>query len=215
MFIACCPLILASSSPRRQEFLSLLGLQYRTVPAAIDETPEPDESPVDFARRMAWAKAMQIATAHPDSCVIGADTVVALDRTIFGKPRDRHEALATLKTLQGHTHQVITGFAVLMPQRAIEEVSTRTTRVTFDTFTDDILQAYVNSEDPLDKAGAYGIQGKGAFLIRSITGSYSNVVGLPLNSVVQVLLRHQLLKPGTPSPEVLPKDFPAAGERWG
>lgn len=195
MFIASCPLILASSSPRRQEFLSLLGLEYWTLPSAIDETPEPDESPADFARRMAKAKAVEIAAAHPESCVIGADTVVALDRTIFGKPRDRQEALTTLKILQGKTHQVITAFAVVMPQRAIEEVGTSTTLVSFDSFTDDILQAYVDSEDPLDKAGAYGIQGKGTFLIRSITGSYSNVVGLPLNEVVQILLQHRLLRP--------------------
>lgn len=195
MFIAACPIILASASPRRQEFLSLLGLHYRTVPSAIDETPEPGETPADFAQRMAKAKAVQIAATHPESCVIGADTVVALDRTLFGKPGDRQEALTTLKILQGKTHQVITSFAVVMQQRAIEEVETCTTLVTFDTFTDDILQAYVDTGEPMDKAGAYGIQGKGTFLIRSIPGSYSNVVGLPLNALVQVLLHHQLLKP--------------------
>jgi len=195
MFIASCPFILASSSPRRQEFLSLLGLEYRTIPSDIDETPETEELPADFARRMAKAKAVQISAAHPESCVIGADTVVALDRTIFGKPRDRQDALAILKILQGKTHKVITAFAVVMQQRAIEEVWASTTLVTFDTFTDNILQAYVDSEEPLDKAGAYGIQGKGTFLVRSITGSYSNVVGLPLNEVVQILLQHQLLKP--------------------
>jgi septum formation protein len=189
MFIASCPIILASSSPRRQEFLSLLGLEYRTIPSAIDETPETEESPADFARRMARVKALQISAAHPESCVIGADTVVALDRIIFGKPSDRQEALTTLKILQGKTHQVTTAFAVVMQQRAIEEV------VTFDIFADDILQAYIDTEEPMDKAGAYGIQGKGTFLIRSITGSYSNVVGLPLHAVVQVLLQHQLLKP--------------------
>lgn len=192
MFTACCPIILASSSPRRQEFLSLLGLEYRTVPAIIDETPAIGESPECFARRMAVAKAEQIATISPESCVIGADTVVALDQTLFGKPSDRHEALTTLKKLQGQTHQVITAFAILLKHRAVEELGTITTLVTFDTFSDDILQAYVDSGESMDKAGAYGIQGKGTFLIRSITGSYSNVVGLPVNEILQRLLRHRL-----------------------
>lgn len=195
MFIARCPLLLASSSPRRQEFLSQLGLEFQVIAADINETPEPGEEPQSFALRMATAKASQIAETHPESCVIAADTVVALDQTIFGKPRDRSDALTILKTLQGKTHQVITGFAVLMRRRAIEERGTCTTLVTFDTYTDPILQAYVDSEEPMDKAGAYGIQGKGSFLIRSITGSHSNVVGLPLNTVVRVLLKHNLLQP--------------------
>lgn len=195
MFTACCPLILASSSPRRQEFLAQLGLQYRVVPAVVDEIPETGESPECFAQRMAAAKAGQIATLHPESCVIGADTVVALDQTIFGKPRDRQEALATLKILQGRTHEVMTGFAVFSKDRAIEEVAITITLVTFDIFSDEILQAYVDSGEPMDKAGAYGIQGKGTFLVRSITGSCSNVVGLPVNAVVEVLLRHRLVRP--------------------
>lgn len=196
MFTACCPLILASSSPRRQEFLSLLGLQFRVVTAPIEERPEAGEAPADFARRMATAKAEQVATANPESCVIGADTVVALEGNIFGKPRNRPDALTILKCLQGQTHQVITGFAVIAPHRGIKEIATAVSLVTFDTFTDDILQAYVDSGEPMDKAGAYGIQGKGTFLIRSITGSYSNVVGLPVNAVVQVLLKHHLMRPG-------------------
>jgi septum formation protein len=195
MFSACCPIILASSSPRRQKFLSQLGLEYRSEPAIIDETATFGESPEYFARRMALTKAEQIATGDPESCVIGADTVVALDQTLFGKPCNRHEALTTLKKLQGRTHQVITGFAVLMKKRAILELATITTLVTFDTFTDNILQTYVDSGEPMDKAGAYGIQGKGTFLIRSISGSYSNVVGLPVNDIVQILLKHRLIQP--------------------
>ena len=196
MFTACCPLILASSSPRRQEFLTLLGLEYQVVPAIVEERPETEEAPECFARRMAVTKAEQVAIAHPESCVIGADTVVALGRSIFGKPRNRLEALTILKCLQGQTHRVITGFAVIAPQRGIKEIATAISLVTFDTFGDNILQAYVDSGEPMDKAGAYGIQGKGTFLIRSITGSYSNVVGLPVNAVVQVLLRHHLIQPG-------------------
>ena len=207
MFIANCPIILASASPRRQEFLSLLGLPHQTIPAAIDETPEAGEAPVAFARRMAAAKAEQVATTHPEACVIGADTVVALDQTIFGKPRDRREALSTLQALQGQTHQVITGFAVILRHRNIKEAEAATSLVTFDTFAVEVLQAYVDSGEPMDKAGAYGIQGKGSFLIRSITGSCSNVVGLPVNAVVQVLLNHGLIQPYSP-PHSIPKQHP-------
>jgi len=195
MFIANCPIILASASPRRQRFLSQLGLSHLTVPAEIDETPEAGEAPAVFARRMAAAKAEQVATAHPEACVIGADTVVALGPTIFGKPRSRTEALTTLQALQGHTHQVITGFAVILRHRGIMEADAITSLVTFDTFAVEVLQAYVDSGEPMDKAGAYGIQGKGSFLIRSITGSCSNVVGLPVNAVVQVLLNQDLIRP--------------------
>jgi septum formation protein len=204
MFTACCPIILASASPRRQDFLSLLGLQHLTVPAEIDETPEIGEVAEAFALRMATAKAEQVAAAHPEACVIGADTVVALDQTIFGKPRNCREALTTLQTLQGLTHKVITGVAVIMQQRTIKEANSVTSLVTFDTFTEEVLQAYVDSGEPMDKAGAYAIQGKGTFLIRSITGSYSNVVGLPVNTVVQVLLRHGFIQPCDASPGRVP-----------
>jgi septum formation protein len=194
MFTARCPLILASASPRRQEYFARLGLEYRVIPAVIDEIPDADDSPQRFARRMAATKAGQIADAHPESCVIGADTVVAFNHTIFGKPRDQREALAMLKTLQGQSHEVTTGFAIISRNRDIEEVDSVTTLVTFGLFTEAILQAYVATGDPMDKAGAYGIQGAGSFLVQSITGSCSNVVGLPVHAVVQSLLRQSLLK---------------------
>jgi len=196
MFTACCPLILASASPRRQEYLTRLGLEFRIIPAAIDEIAAPGESPRDFAQRMAATKAWQVAEAHPDACVIGADTVVVLDHRIFGKPRDPKEALAMLMALQGRTHEVTTGFALVSKKRYIEEVNAVTTAVTFGVFTQPILQAYVDSGEPMDKAGAYGIQGKGGFLVQSVTGSCSNVVGLPVHAVVHSLLRHALLKTG-------------------
>lgn len=196
MFIARCPLILASASPRRQEYLTRLGLTFRIIPATIDETPEPGESPAAFARRMAATKAGQIADAHPEACVIGADTVVALDHRIFGKPRDPEEALAMLTTLQGRTHEVTTGFALVATSRNIEEVAAVTTLVTFGAFAETILRAYVDSGEPMDKAGAYGIQGIGSFLVQSLTGSCSNVVGLPVQAVVQSLLAHGLLHEG-------------------
>jgi len=196
MFTARCPLILASASPRRKEYLARLGLKYRIIPAAIDETAHPGESPPDFARRMAMTKAGQVAEAHPETCVIGADTVVALDHRIFGKPHDQEEALAMLMALQGRTHAVTTGLALISRDRHIEEMSAVTTQVTFGTFSAAILQSYVDSGEPMDKAGAYGIQGIGSFLVHSINGSCSNVVGLPIYALVQSLLKHDLLKVG-------------------
>lgn len=196
MFSATCPFILASGSPRRKEFLARLGLEHLVRPASVDETPYPAESPIDFAKRMAITKARQIAALHPDACILAADTVVALDSRIFGKPRDPQEALAMLTALQGRTHEVTTGFAIVAPPRQIEEVHSATTLVTFAAFAEPILQAYVRSGEPMDKAGAYGIQGIGSFLVQSISGSCSNVVGLPVHAVVQALLRHGLLQVG-------------------
>lgn len=195
MFTARVPLILASASPRRQEFLHQLGLSFNILPASIDESPLPGEEPVAFARRMATSKAEHVARLHPEACVIGADTVVSLAGIIYGKPADASEALSMLEQLQGHTHQVITGLAVVMHNQGIQESTTETTRVSFDHFTRPILKAYVDSGDPLDKAGAYGIQGQGTFLVRAIDGSYSNVVGLPVNQLLRLLLAHHLIVP--------------------
>jgi len=194
MFSTTCPLILASASPRRKEYLARLGLEYTALPASVDETPYPAESPRSFAQRMAATKARQIADHHPEACILAADTVVALDRHIFGKPRDPREALAMLTALQGQTHEVTTGFAIVAPHRQIMEVDSATTQVTFGVFAEPILQAYVRSGEPMDKAGAYGIQGLGSFLVQSINGSCSNVVGLPVHTVVQSLLMHGLLE---------------------
>ena len=194
LFFACVPLVLASASPRRQDFLARLGLQFQVAPADIDETLRADESPEPFARRMAAAKAELVARDRPDACVIGADTVVALDGTVFGKPRDPDDALAILQTLWGRTHQVITGVAVVCPARGIDEVFTVSSEVSFAAFPDDILRAYIATGEPMDKAGAYAIQGRGAFLVRAIAGSCSNVVGLPVHDLVAVLLHHRLVR---------------------
>lgn len=198
MFSTTCPLILASASPRRKEYLARLGLEHLVLPASVDETPYPAEPPPTFARRMAATKARQIAELHPEGCTLAADTVVALDHRIFGKPRDQQEALAMLTALQGRTHEVTTGFAIVAPHRQIVEVDSATTQVTFGVFAETILLAYVRSGEPMDKAGAYGIQGLGSFLVQSISGSCSNVVGLPVHAVVLSLLKHGLLEAGKP-----------------
>ena len=194
MFFSFVPLVLASASPRRQDFLARLGLQFQVAPADIDETLLPGESPEPFARRMAAAKAEVVARERLDACVIGADTVVALDGTVFGKPRDPDDALAILQALRGRTHQVITGVAVVCPTRGIGEVFTVTSEVSFAAFPDEILRAYIATGEPMDKAGAYAIQGRGAFLVRAIGGSCSNVVGLPVHDLVSVLLHHRLVQ---------------------
>jgi septum formation protein len=193
MFTLCKPLILASASPRRQQFLSDLGLPVTCLPAALNETPLPSETPAAFALRMAEEKASLIAQQHPESWVIGADTVVTLDGQIIGKPTDAAHALAILRTLRGRTHQVISGLALICVWVNCVECLTETTEVTFADFPDDVLTAYVSTGEPLDKAGAYGIQAGGAFLVRSVRGSCSNVIGLPVDICLKLLLRHGII----------------------
>ncbi len=195
MFTTCKPLILASASPRRQRFLADLGLQCTILAADIDETPLVGEMPDAFARRMAQEKAGAVAQQHPSSWVIGADTVVTLEGRILGKPDDAGHALEILRSLQGKKHQVISGLVLCCVQEDCFEILSKSTEVTFAQFSDDILSAYIQTGEPLDKAGAYGIQGKGGFLVRSIIGSCSNVIGLPVTSCVNLLLHHNVIEP--------------------
>ncbi|MEA2114299.1 MAG: Maf family protein [Thermodesulfobacteriota bacterium] len=195
MFKTCKPLILASSSPRRQQFLTDLGLTFSCLPADIDETPKTGETPIAFALRLALAKAEIIAEQHPQAYVIGSDTVVTLSDRILGKPADAAHALDILSSLQGKTHQVITGLSLTCLQDNCFENLTRTTNVTFSAFSDSILRAYIRTEEPMDKAGAYGIQGKGSFLVRTIQGSCSNVIGLPVNTCTSLLLQYGVIIP--------------------
>jgi len=195
MFKTCKPLILASASPRRQRFLTDLGLSFTCLPAEIDETPKTGETPIAFALRLAMAKAETIAEQHPQAYVIGSDTVVTLNNLILGKPADAAHALDILRSLQGKTHQVITGLSLTCLQDNCFENLTRTTSVTFAAFSDSILRAYIKTDEPMDKAGAYGIQGKGSFLVRTIQGSCSNVIGLPVNTCTSLLLQYGVIIP--------------------
>lgn len=179
--------------------LTRLGLDFLCQPADIDETPLKDEKPHEFALRMAIEKAAFIADNHPEACVIGADTVVTLSGKIFGKPRDRQEALSILQALQGERHEVITGYAMLQRQSGLQEADTVSTQVQFGRFDQAVLKAYINTGEPMDKAGAYGIQDAGTFLVKGIKGSYSNVVGLPVHRVVNLLLKHDMVKAGDDS----------------
>ncbi len=196
MFIASCPIILASASPRRRELLQALGLHCTCIPAAIDETPRSRETPAAFAMRMARDKAETIAAVQTSAtCVIGADTVVSIDGRILGKPADHTEALHFLELLNGKTHTVITGYTLIARHQGLELTRHALTRVRFGHFDRAVLKAYACTTEPLDKAGAYAIQGAGAFLPAAIDGSSTNVIGLPVQELLQILLRQRIIMP--------------------
>lgn len=179
---------LASASPRRQELLRQLGLHFDVRPADIVEQPLPTEKPADYARRMALEKA-RAAQARINSSlpVLGADTDVVLDGRILGKPRDRDDAVAILAALSDREHEVYS--AVAMVQGARAEVMLSVTHVRFGLITPEAAALYWATGEPVDKAGAYGIQGLGAQFVKGIDGSYSGVVGLPLFETTELLLR--------------------------
>ena len=184
-------LILASGSPRRRDFLAELGLSFEVRVTDIDEIPRPGEQPAAFVARLAQEKAQAIDL--PDAWVLAADTVVAVDGEILGKPGDENEACAMLMRLSDRWHEVWTGFSLF--RQATGELCTKIvcTKVRFLTLTPELCRAYVRTGEPLDKAGAYGIQGKGCFLVREIGGSYTNVVGLPMSEVLEALLHHKVI----------------------
>lgn len=179
--------ILASQSPRRRELLTLVGIPHEVRPADIDESVMPDELPVPHCERLARAKAQVLAVQHPDAVVIAADTIVVLDGDILGKPVDAADARATIARLSGRTHTVYTAMAVARDGRtesAVEEV-----RVTFRALTPEEIAEYVATREPMDKAGAYGIQGYGATIVERIEGDYFSVMGLGLRRLVALLGR--------------------------
>ncbi|HHY37573.1 MAG TPA: septum formation inhibitor Maf [Clostridia bacterium] len=186
-------LILASSSPRRIDLLRGLGLSFEIMPGDVSETVLPHEGPSELVERLALSKAKHVAASLGDdvpgerSVVIGADTVVVLGGRILGKPRSRDEAYEMLKELQGRTHEVYSGVAVVCSDESFERVAHEVTMVTMRHLTDGEIRAYVATGEPMDKAGAYAVQGKGALLISSIAGCYYNVVGLPLTRLCLML----------------------------
>lgn len=188
-FRALRPLVLASASPRRQALLAGQGLHFEVVPSALKEpAPEHGEAPADYAARMARIKGADIAARHPDKIVLSADTIVVQGARILGKPADRQGAMDMLSALAGGWHEVVTGFCVLCGRHGISVCRTVSTRVHMAHNSPEMLAAYIATGEPMDKAGAYGIQGIGAFLVDEVQGSYTNVVGLPLRSVLNVLL---------------------------
>jgi septum formation protein len=180
-------LILASSSPRRRALLGRLGLPFGVDAAGIDETPLRGEPPAELAVRLALAKARVIASRHPNALVIGADTVVARDGRLFGKPRDRDDAVAMLRALRGGPHLVVTGLAVVRAADGAQRTAAVPATVEMRDYGDDEIAAYADTEEPMDKAGAYGAQGRGAELIARVDGPFLTVVGLPLDELAALL----------------------------
>lgn len=178
--------VLASASPRRRELLSLIFDGYRVVPSQFDEDSVPDEfAPADHVQHSALMKARDVAVANPQSLVIGSDTIVVVDSRILGKPEDEADAANMLAMLGGRTHQVYSGIALI--KDGFERTAVESTDVTFRSLSDETISRYIATREPMDKAGAYAIQGVGSVLIESIAGCYFNVVGLPLHRLSRML----------------------------
>ncbi len=178
-------IVLASQSPRRIQLLRDLGLEFEIHPAAIDENLEQVTDPVELARKLALEKAHVVAERVEGDLIIAADTLVTLDHHIFPKPQSREEAFHMLETLQGKTHFVITGLALVTPETTI--VDHGSTAVTFYPMSREEIEFYLTTQEPFDKAGAYAIQGKAAVFIERIEGDFYNVVGFPVGKFFQHL----------------------------
>ncbi len=184
------PLVLASASPRRKDLLSSLCLEFEVIPC-VDEEPDPDpgELPYEYARRVSALKAKKVSRKRPKAVTLAADTIVVIDGQILGKPQGINDAVSMLTRLSGRWHTVYTAGMILWPQRRIEESFLQESKVHILSQPQEVLRAYAGTGEPLDKAGSYAIQGIGAFMVDEIRGSYTNVVGLPLEKVVSILLR--------------------------
>ena len=198
--------------------LESAGVRFLVEPSGIDEPVEhdgsreaavtqpaaqpgksgigPGKNPAEIAERCACLKANTISTLHRDSWILGADTIVVCDGHIFGKPSERADAVRMLQSLSGRLHEVITGMCLIQPGGKLSRSGSVTTRVHFKDLSMRETEAYVSTAEPMDKAGAYGIQGIGAFLVRSVEGSYTNVVGLPLCQTIEWLLDENIIEPG-------------------
>jgi septum formation protein len=183
--------VLASESPRRQVLLRLLGQPFVVHPAQIEERlPDSTAAPARLAKRLARAKAEAVAPCYDDALIIAADTLVVLDRAVLGKPQSREEARQMLRLLSGRTHRVITALCLLLRQggRTVRmTLDAPSTRVTFRPLSEAWIEWYIDTGEPFDKAGAYGIQEYGALLVERVVGDYFNVVGLPLPTLVRRL----------------------------
>jgi septum formation protein len=187
-------LILASRSPRRYELLKQVGLDFDMIPSRIEEDFIREESPQQHIIRLAEAKALDVGNQYPDRWVIAADTIVYIDRFVLGKPKNREEAMEMLRHLSGREHWVLTGFSVYHLEKGKRDREAVETAVKVKTLTPIEMEWYVETGEPFDKAGGYAIQGIGSFMIESIHGSYTNVVGLPMCELIQMLNRLGAIK---------------------
>ena len=179
-------LVLASASPRRRELLAAHGIACVVDPSSVPEAPRPDEAAADFAARVAREKAGEVAPRHPHAHILGADTVVVVDGAVFGKPADADDARRMLRILAGRTHQVLTAVALVTPSGDVDAFVV-TSEVEFRPLSEDDITAYLATGEPFDKAGAYAVQGHGGAFVTAVRGSYSNVVGLPMDEVRALL----------------------------
>ncbi len=179
-------IILASASPRRKELLTTAGVEFEVLVSEADETIPEGTAPRDAAMMTAEKKALAVA-GNRDGIVIGADTIVVIDDKILGKPKDEADAFGMLRLLSGREHEVITGVCITDGEKT--EKFAQVSKVRFYDLTDDEITAYVATKEPMDKAGAYGIQGRGCVLVESIEGDYFNIVGLPVAATVRALRR--------------------------
>lgn len=177
------PLILASASPRRSELLKQLGVEFQVVPSDATELHQDDLTAREVCQVNAYRKAHAVAKKHPDALVLGADTLVYLDNTLLGKPADLEDAYRMLERLQGRTHQVVTAICLLHKRNHRQSVFADITDVTFRPLDSVQIQRYLIQTNPLDKAGAYAIQENGDLIVEKISGSYTNVVGLPVEKL--------------------------------
>jgi septum formation protein len=182
-------LILASASPRRRQLLQEAGVVFSVTPSNTDERQYEGESPDTYALRVAQEKAEEVARRYPGDWVLGADTIVELDGYVFGKPRDAEDGFRMLRSLSGRIHQVKTAFVLLDNAGQVRERHIVTSQVRFKSLADDQIRDYLATGEPFDKAGAYAVQGLGAALVERVEGSYTNVVGLPVEEVLATLRR--------------------------
>jgi septum formation protein len=187
--------ILASGSPRRRKLLRQLGFSFTVIPSRLEETNQSSMEPRHHATYYAKEKAREVAQRHPQQWVLAADTIVVVDEEILGKPVNVTEATAMLSRLSGRSHHVITGVCLLHSQSGVEESQVVETEVFMIRLGAADIEGYIATGEPMDKAGAYGIQGIGGCFIQRIEGSYSNVVGLPLCETVELLRRHRVADP--------------------
>jgi septum formation protein len=181
-------IILASSSPRRRELLRNLGFAFDVIQPSADETVSENETPEDFALRVSVEKAWSVSRSLGEGAVvIGADTIVVVDGEMLGKPEDPEEASSMLRKLSGKEHHVYTAFSIVRPKDEILHSEIVDTSVRVKTLAASEIEGYIKTGEPMDKAGAYGIQGIGSFMVRGIEGSYSNVVGLPVEELLAAL----------------------------
>lgn len=188
-----CHVVLASSSPRRKELLAQLGLKFEVVAANIDEESFSFNSPAETVCGLAKLKGEAVAAQYPDYYVIAADTIVVLDGEILGKPRDRSHAVEMISKLRSRTHQVWGGAGITCLSQGVSEFWSSVTEVTFGEVSDELVHAYTSTEEPYDKAGGYGAQGRAQAFVECVKGSYSNVVGLDMALLMKKMISQKMI----------------------